>query len=50
MSTFLIKYNFGVPKKVLFLHKQKVRPEKCGFVIKLRPENVDNIEDDGRKV
>ncbi len=25
-------------KKVLLLHKQKVRPEKCGFIIKLRPE------------
>jgi len=30
-------------KKVLLLHKQKVRPEKCGFIIKVHPEKCDFI-------
>ncbi len=34
----LVAY-FVIPKKkVLFLHNQKVRPEKCGLTVKVRPE------------
>ena len=33
----LVAY-FVIPKKVLFLHNQKVRPEKCDFIVKIRPE------------
>ena len=34
----LVAY-FVIPKKkVLFLQNQKVRPEKCDFIVKISPE------------